>query len=127
MDLIAAVTVLISIQYLVFLMQVGNARGKTGVQAPAISGDPVFERYFRVQQNTLEQLVMVIPSLWLFGYYVNEEIGAGLGLAFFIGRIIYSRSYVDDPAKRGVGFLIGGLATIALLLGAGGGIVMKMI
>ncbi len=127
MDLIAAVTVLISMQYLVFLMQVGNARGKTGVQAPATSGDPVFERYFRVQQNTLEQLVMVIPSLWLFGYYVSEEIGAGLGLAFFIGRIIYSRSYVNDPAKRGIGFMIGGLATLALLLGTGGGIVMKML
>ena len=127
MDLIAAVTVLISIQYLVFLMQVGNARGKTGVQAPAIIGDPAFERYFRVQQNTLEQLVMVIPSLWLFGYYVHEEIGAGLGLAFFIGRILYSRSYVDDPAKRGIGFMIGGLATMALLLGAGGGILIKML
>jgi glutathione S-transferase len=127
MDLIAAVTVLISIQYLVFLMQVGNARGKTGVQAPATSGDPAFERYFRVQQNTLEQLVMVIPSLWLFGYYVHEEIGAGLGLAFFIGRILYSRSYVDDPAKRGIGFMIGGLATMALLLGAGGGILIKML
>ena len=127
MDFIAAVTVLILMQYLVFLMQVGNARGKTGVQAPATSGDPVFERYFRVQQNTLEQLIMVIPSLWLFGYYVSEEIGAGLGLAFFIGRIMYSRSYVNGPAKRGIGFMIGGLATLALLLGTGGGIVMKML
>lgn len=127
MELIAAVTVLLCIQYLVFLMQAGNARGKAGVEAPAISGDPLFERYFRVQQNTLEQLIIVIPSLWLFSHYMHQEIGAGLGLVFFIGRIIYSRSYVNDPAKRGIGFMIGGLATLALLLGAGAGIVMAIL
>lgn len=127
MDLIAVVTVLIFLQYLIFLMQVGNARVKRDIQAPAISGDPLFERHFRVQQNTIEQLIVLVPSLWLFGHYVHQEIGAGLGLAFFIGRIIYSRSYVDDPAKRGIGFMIGGLATIILLLGAGVGIVIKMI
>jgi glutathione S-transferase len=127
MELVAAVTVLLLIQYLVFLMQVGNARVKTGVQAPAVSGDPVFERYFRVQQNTLEQLILVIPGLWIFSYHMHQEIGAGLGLAFFIGRILYSRGYVNDPANRGIGFMIGGLATLALLLGAAAGIVMKLI
>ncbi|MEH6588990.1 MAG: MAPEG family protein [Halioglobus sp.] len=118
MELVAVITLLIVLEYLVFTMLVGVARGKSGIQAPATTGDPVLERTLRVQMNTLEQLAIVIPSLWLFGLYVSPEYAAGLGLVFAIARVLYYRGYVAEPAKRGLGFGIGFLATLVLLVGA---------
>lgn len=127
MDKIALVTGLLLLQYFVFMMLVGAARGKSGVQAPAVTGDPVFERTLRVQQNTLEQLLIVLPSLWLFATYFGETIAAGLGLIFFVGRVVYYRGYVAEPGKRGMGFGIGFLATIVLLIGSIAGSVMAIL
>ena len=127
MDKIAIVTGLLLLQYFVFMMLVGMARGKSGIQAPAISGDPVFERTLRVQQNTLEQLLIVLPSMWIFATYLSESVAAGLGLAFFVGRVLYYRGYVAEPGKRGIGFGVGFVATIALLLGSLGGAVMAIL
>jgi len=84
----------------------------------AVSGHPVFERYFRVHQNTLEQLVMFLPSIWLFGTYVNATWAALLGLVFVVGRVIYLIGYVRDPAKRELGFALSSLSVVVLLLGA---------
>ena len=127
MDKIALVTGLLLLQYFVFMMLVGAARAKSGVQAPAVTGDPVFERTLRVQQNTLEQLLIVLPSLWLFATYFGETIAAGLGLVFFVGRVVYYRGYVAEPGKRGMGFGIGFLATIVLLIGSIAGSVMAIL
>lgn len=118
MELVALVTVIILIEYFVFVMMVGTARHKTGIKAPATSGHPLLERTFRVQMNTLEQLAVVLPTLWLFGLYVHAMAAAGLGLLFVIGRALYYFGYVADPAKRGTGFGIGFLATIVLILGS---------
>lgn len=117
MELIVIVTVLALAQFYWFGIQVGSMRGKHGVPAPAVSGPPEFERMFRVQQNTMEQLVITIPSLWLFGYYVDARWGAGIGLVYIIARFIYRAGYVKDPAKRGTGFTIGVIATTILLIG----------
>ena len=95
----------------------GKQRAKHGIKAPAISGDAEFERMFRVHQNTLEQLVVFIPALWLFGYYVHALIGAGIGLVFIIARFVYRGSYLTDPSTRTAGFGIGALAMMVLLLG----------
>jgi glutathione S-transferase len=111
----------------VFGYLVGRARVRTGVKAPATTGDPVFERYFRAHQNSLEQMAVTIPALWLFGIYVHELAGALLGVAYLVGRTLYFRSYVADAASRGRGFMIGGLATIALMLGALVGAIMDWI
>jgi len=118
MEPIAIVTLLILIQYFVFSILVGKARVQQKVEAPAVVGNAIFERYFRVHQNTLEQLVTVLPALWLFGWYVAPMVGAALGLVFIIGRWIYCSAYVGDPAKRGIGFMIGTLAQTVLILGA---------
>lgn len=117
MHLIAVVAALVLLEYLVFVLMVGAVRGKSGIQAPAMTGSPELERIIRVQQNTLEQIVIVLPALWLFGSYISEPIGAGLGLVFVVGRALYCKGYVADPGKRAAGFVIGGLATVALLLG----------
>ena len=80
-------------------MKVGGARGRYGVKAPAIIGNEIFERHFRVQQNTLELLVILLPGLYLFSRYFSPFVAAGLGLVYLIGREIYALSYVKDPAK----------------------------
>ena len=117
MQLVAIVTVLALVQYFVLGLRVGQARGKYGIEAPAITGHPIFERHFRVHQNTLEQLVLFIPALWLFATYVSAPVAAGLGVLFIIGRFVYARGYVAEPKKRGPGTALTALATMALLVG----------
>ena len=118
MELVAFVTLLAVLQYFLFGFQVGQMRARHGVKAPAMSGHPEFERMFRVQQNTMEQLVMFIPALWICAQYGDPRWAAGIGLFFVVGRFIYKRAYVADPAKRGLGFTIGVVAT-SILIGWG--------
>lgn len=104
-------------EYVWFSIQTGQARVRYGVKAPAVTGDPMFERYYRVQQNTLEQLIVFLPSLYLFAFYISSTLAWLLGLLFIGGRFLYARSYVADPETRGVGFGIGAVANVLLLLG----------
>jgi uncharacterized MAPEG superfamily protein len=116
----ALVTLLALLVYFWILVRAGAARAKHGVKAPAITGHPEFERALRVQQNTLELLIMFIPSLWIFSLTIQVLVGAALGLIFVIGRIVYAVSYVADPAKRSLGF---GLSIFPILILTIGGLV----
>src|SRR5271163_2435387 len=98
------VTALAVLQFVWFGILVGQARGKYVIKAPAVTGNETFERHFRVQQNTLEQLIAFIPGLYLFSHYFNPLWAAGLGVLYLIGRQVYAANYVKDPAKRGPGF-----------------------
>jgi len=113
-----AVIALALVEYFTFGMLVGVARGKFNVPAPATTGHPEFERTFRVHQNTLEQLVIFVPSMLAFGRFVSAPIACALGLVFIVGRVLYFRGYVAEASKRGTGFAIGALAQMALLLGS---------
>ncbi|MDH4056007.1 MAG: MAPEG family protein [Gammaproteobacteria bacterium] len=106
MEAVVIVTVLALAQYMFFGIQVGAARQKSGVKAPATSGDVHFECVNRVHQNTLEQLIVFIPALWLYAQYVNPLWGAGIGVVYLIGRLIYSAAYVKDPSSRSLGFTL---------------------
>jgi uncharacterized MAPEG superfamily protein len=117
MELISIVIFIALIEYLVFGGFVGKARATYDIPAPLTTGNEIFERYFRVHQNTLENLVIFIPSIIGFATYVHIEIGAALGVLFIIGRALYFRGYVKDPKSRAMGSLIGGLSLMALLLG----------
>jgi glutathione S-transferase len=119
MEFVAIVIVLALLQYFVFGLLVGRARAKFDVHAPAITGHPVFERYYRVHQNTLELMIMFIPAIVLFGYWVRPDLGAGIGFVYVIGRIIYLRAYISDPARRGLGFGLSILPILVLLIGGG--------
>ncbi len=112
--LVAAVALL---EYVYFGFQVGKARGKYGVPAPAVTGDPIFERYHRVHQNTLENLVIFLPGLWLFATYVNEMVAALLGVVFILGRAVYARLYVQDPPRRSIGVMMSFPIGLILLIG----------
>ena len=117
MEFVAIVTVLALLQYVVFGMLVGRARGQYGVKAPAITGHEVFERYFRVQQNTLELMVAFVPALWLCARYASAYGAAALGVVYLVGRVAYLRSYVADPSRRGLGFGLSMLPILAMLAG----------
>ena len=122
----AVVTLLALLVYFWMSLQVGRARGKSGIKAPTMTGDPLLERAIRVHYNTLEWLPIFLPSLWLFAIYWNELVAAGLGIVWIVGRLVYAVGYTADPAKRSAGFLIQFLAAAVLLLGALGKIVYSL-
>ena len=97
---------------------VGNARGKYGVAAPATSGHPEFDKRHRVHMNTLEQLILLLPLLWLAVPVIGDATAAAFGLLWSVGRIVYARAYFGDPAKRTLGFGLTMLPTLVLLFAA---------
>ena len=106
------------LEYFVFIYLVGKARADYGVKAPAITGHEMFERYFRVQQNTLELLIAFVPALWIAAQYWNPTWMAAIGAVFLIGRLLYLRGYVSDPKGRSLGFMLSAVP-ILVLVGAG--------
>ncbi|WP_333587676.1 MAPEG family protein [Phenylobacterium sp.] len=124
---VALVTLCALLVYVWMGVRVGGARRKTGIDAPAMTGDPLLERHVRVQANTLEWLPIFLPSLWLFALYWNDLVAAGLGVVWILGRILYALGYVADPGKREMGFLIQALAAAVLLFGALGRIIWTLV
>ena len=104
MEWVIIVTVLALLQYSWFGVEVGAMRGKHGVKAPATSGAPEFERMYRVHYNTMEQLVLMLPLMWLFAYNVKAKWAAGFGVVFLVGRLLYRAEYLKDPSSRSPGF-----------------------
>jgi glutathione S-transferase len=123
----ALVTCLAILFYFFTGIQVAKARVAFGIKAPAMSGNPDFERVFRVQMNTLEWMPIFLPSLWLFAVYINDPIAAVLGLVWIAGRVLYLTGYSQAANKRGRGFGIQAGAAILLWLGALGAIVWRLI
>ncbi|MCW5610566.1 MAG: MAPEG family protein [Rubrivivax sp.] len=116
MNSVHAVAMLAVIQYLVFAGMVGKARGQYGVKAPAVTGDERFERIYRVQMNTLELLVALLPALYAAAYYWPATVVSSAGVVYLIGRLLYWRAYVKEPRTRGLGFMLSVLPTFGLAL-----------
>ena len=117
MQFVILVATVALLEYVYFGFQVGRARAKYGVPAPAVTGDPIFERYHRVHQNTLENLVIFLPGLWLFATYVSEMVAVLLGVVFILGRAVYARLYVEDPPRRSIGVMMSFPIGLILLIG----------
>lgn len=113
--------------YLWVTLKVGGARAKHGVKAPSIDGPPDFQRVFRVQQNTLEQLALYVPVQWIFALAWGDVAAAAVGALWPIGRIMYALSYYKAAEKRGAGFGITFLSSGVLLIGSLAGAVMTLI
>ena len=116
MEYATIIVMLALAEYLYFIGRVGISRTKLGVEAPACTGNEAFERVFRVQQNTLEQLIIFIPATFAFAYYVSELWVLLPGALFIIGRFMYSNAYTNAPAKRAPGMLATIFTNAALVL-----------
>lgn len=127
MHYVAIVTLLALLEFLWFGILVGRARGKYGIAAPAISGNEIFERQFRVHMNTLEQLIVFLPALWIFARYMNPVWGAALGVVFVVGRAVYANAYMRNPKSRSLGFALTSLPTLFLLIGAAWGAIRAIV
>jgi glutathione S-transferase len=123
----ALVTCLAILFYFFTCVQVAKARAAFGIKAPATSGNPDFERVFRVQMNTLEWMPIFLPSLWLFAIYISDSFAALLGLVWIAGRILYLTGYSRAANKRGPGFAIQATAATLLWVGALGAIVWRLV
>ena len=126
-NLVALVTLISLLVYVWMGLRVGAARGKSGIQAPAMTGEPVLERTIRAHYNTLEWLPIFLVGLWLFAIYWNDLVAAALGVVWIIGRILYMTGYSQAANKRGTGFGIQALAAGILLFGALGMIAWRLI
>ena len=122
----ALVSALALLMYVAVFVTAGRARSRHSIKAPAVTGAPEFERAFRVQQNTLEQLVWFIPALWLFAWFVSPAWGGIIGLVWIAARAYYAVSYYRDPETRGPGFIVGFACAGILLVGALIGIIARL-
>src|SRR3989344_6267832 len=103
---VAIVTIAAVLVYVWMGLRAAGPRRKSGVAAPAMTGDPILERHIRVQANTLEWLPVFLVGLWLFALYWNDLVAAALGVVWIVGRVLYALGYVADPAKRELGFVV---------------------
>jgi glutathione S-transferase len=127
MDYATLIVLLALLQYVFFTGRVGLGRGKYKIDAPACNGDENFERLFRVQQNTLEQLIVFIPATYAFAYYLSPKWVLAVGAVFIIGRFLYATEYVKDPKTRTPGMGMTLLANVVLVLGALFGLIRGML
>lgn len=118
MNLVDLVAMLAVLQYIFFSTLVGQARGKYGVKAPAVTGSEPFERVYRVQMNTLELLVALLPALYVAAKYWPASYVAGAGVVYLLGRFLYWRAYVAAPQSRSLGFALSIAPILGLLVAA---------
>jgi glutathione S-transferase len=124
---VAIVTLLAGLLCFGMALTVARAHGKTGILAPAMTGDPYLERCIRAHVNTLEWMPIFLPALWLFAVYWSPSWASALGAVWIIGRILYFRGYMSAPKGRFPGFFIQSVAVFSLSLGALGRIVYLMV
>jgi glutathione S-transferase len=117
MQMTAWITLAALIVYIWMGFNVGKARGQYKVPAPASDGPVEFLSVMRVQANTVEQLVIFLPVLWMCAYFLSDRWAAIGGALWIVGRIVYALGYYKSPAKREIGFGITFFASVALMIG----------
>ena len=109
--------------YIWVSLNVGKARGTYNVKAPLMDGPEEFLRVLRVQGNTVEQLLLLLPAMWMCAFFLSDRWAALGGAVWVVGRAIYAKSYYQDPAKRTLGFMLTFGASVMLMLGTAVGLI----
>ena len=109
-----------------FGLRVAGAHQKYNVKLPAMSGDPNFDRIYRVHANTIEWMPNLMIPLWICAYFLSDIGAAALGLVWIVGRVMYSIGYTQAVEKRVPGFGIQALACLLLLIGSIVGLIKHM-
>ena len=123
----ALTTLLALLVYFVLTLNVGFARSRYKIAAPAVVGDPEFERVYRVQMNTLEQLVLFVPSLWLFALFLSPVWASLSGAVWIVGRVLYAVGYYRAAERRHAGFGVASIGLVILWVGATYGVVRSLL
>ena len=127
LPLASLVTLLVVLLMFVTGLNVGRARGRYGIKAPAVTGHEMFERAFRIQMNTLENAMTMLPALWLYAAFIGDRGAGAMGAIWVIARVWYAIAYQKEPAKREGGFGLAMLASVGLWLGALWGVVRVLV
>ena len=114
----ALATLLDMVLYFWVTLNVAIARNKFSIQPPVTTGPEGFLCVMRVQQNTLEQLALHLPLLWIAAFAMDDVFAATLGLVWFFGRTLYAIRYYQKPSRRLKGFAIAMFTNAILFLGA---------
>ena len=117
MELVYFMIMLALLEYVVMAALVGRAREKFGILAPTMTGHPDFERVIRVHLNTLENLIIFVPAVWIFASYVSALWAAILGFVFVVARAVYAVGYLRAAEKRSIGAAVTGLVDLVLVVG----------
>ena len=117
METATLIVMLALLEYTWFTLRVGFNRDKFGVNAPATTGNETWERMFRIQQNTMEQLVMFIPATFAFAHFVSVRWVWLPGVMFIVGRFLYSMEYLGSPSSRVPGMSLTLLSNVILIIG----------
>jgi len=117
MELVYFMIMLALLEYVAMAALVGRAREKFGILAPTMTGHPDFERVIRVHLNTLENLIIFVPAVWIFASYVSALWAAILGFVFVVARAVYAIGYLRAADKRSIGAAITGLVDLVLVVG----------
>lgn len=121
------VTLLSVLQIFLFSWKASSTRVKHGIEAPQMHGHPDVDRAQRVHLNTMEQIIMFLPSLWLALPVLGDYYTSILGGVWLVGRQLYAHAYWADAAKRGTGMWVTFLAFIILFGAAAYGVAMQLI
>ena len=115
---LAAIDTLLGV-FVTMLMagRVGYLRGKLKIEAPAITGHPSFERGHRTHMNTVENLILFVPLLWVASYFYGGQVPFWIGLVWVLSRVLYAWGYSQNNTQlRGPGAGLGFLSLFALLI-----------
>jgi uncharacterized membrane protein YecN with MAPEG domain len=118
MEYVIGIILIALLQYLYFTGRTGFGRVKYKVMAPSCKGDETWERMFRVQQNTMEQLVVFVPGMLAFAHLVSVTWALLPGVLFVLGRAIFARAYIAEPESRALGMILTMFSNVALVVGA---------
>ncbi len=83
-----------------------------------MTGHPDFERANRVHVNTLENLIIFIPAVWIFATLRQRALGGGARVRLRRRARVVRRRLPQAADKRGVGAGITGIVDIVLVVGA---------
>ena len=122
----ALVTIGITLLMFFLAFNVGKQRGIHKIDAPAMTGHPMLERAIRVQMNTIESVLLVLPLMWIYAAFGNPRIAALMGALWVFSRIWYANAYMADPGNRSKAFTAGMVSIVALFVGATWSVLTRM-
>jgi uncharacterized membrane protein YecN with MAPEG domain len=118
----ALITLLTMVLLAGCIVYVGRQRMRHRIAPPATTGPEEFVRALRVLMNTVENVVLFLPTLWIAALYGSPRIAALVGAIWLVARVWYAFGYARATRARSMPFMLGGIAWAVLLVIAAWGL-----